>query len=104
MIAAGADAGPEQFADALDPSQAAELERLLGEPGGLEDPSAIVSSAVAKLGEGRQISARLAEIDRELPLADDAQQDLLIAEKQRLRNELVALGIARYKAVDAKSR
>jgi len=104
MIAAGADAGPEQFADALDPSQTAELERLLGEPGGLEDPGAIVSSAVAKLGEGRQISARLAEIDRELPLADDAQQDLLIAEKQRLRNELVALGIARYKAVDAKSR
>jgi hypothetical protein len=104
IIAAGADAGPEQFADGLEPAQTAELERLLAESGGLDRPEEMVASAIARLGTGRMITARMAEIDRELPLADDGQKDLLIAEKQRLRSEAVALGIARYKAVDAKSR
>ena len=61
-----------------------------------------MQSSVARLGQGRQISARLAEIDRELPLADGAQKDALIGEKQRLRRELGAMGIVRYKAFDSR--
>jgi DNA primase len=102
ILAAGTDSGPAAWAESLDQGALAELESLLAQQGGLEHPAEIVQSSVARLGLGRQITARLAEIDRELPLADGDQKDALIEEKQRLRRELGALGIVRYKAFDAK--
>jgi len=102
VLAAGAESGPAEWAEALGPAEVAELEALLAQQGGLEHPAAIVQSSVARLGQGRLITARLAEIDRELPLADGAQKDALIDEKQRLRRELGAMGIVRYKAFDSR--
>lgn len=101
VLGSGSESGPAEWAERLEPSEVAELESLLAQPGGLDDPAEIVRSSVARLGEGRQITARLAEIDRELPLASGEQKDALISEKQRLRAELGALGIVRYKAFDA---
>ena len=101
VLGGGAESGPAEWAERLEPPEVAELESLLAQRGGLEDPAEIVRSSVARLGEGRQITARLAEIDRELPLATGEQKDALITEKQRLRAELGALGIVRYKAFDA---
>ena len=104
VLAAGPDSGPAEWAEQLETPEVAELETLLAQQGGLEQPAGIVQSSVARLGQGRRITERLAAIDRELPLADDAQMNVLLAEKQRLKLELGALGIVRYKAFDARRR
>jgi hypothetical protein len=41
---------------------------------------------------GRELESRLAAIDRELPLAADAEKDQLIEEKIRLRTQVKDLG------------
>jgi hypothetical protein len=40
----------------------------------------------------RELESRLAAIDRELPLANDAEKDQLIGEKGRLRRQIEDLG------------
>ena len=45
----------------------------------------------------RDVSARLKEIDRLLPLAADDEKDDLIREKRRLAADMQALGRPRWK-------
>jgi hypothetical protein len=44
------------------------------------------------------IERRLDEIDGEIRIASPEEQDALLAEKQRLHREVVALGVRRYKS------
>ena len=44
------------------------------------------------------IERRLAQIDGEMRIAATEEQDALLAEKQRLHREVVALGVRRYKS------
>jgi hypothetical protein len=97
LIAGGADQWLEQLAEALDPEDNALVESLLEESGGLEFPDRLVEDFLRKL-QARDIDLRLREIDRELPLATGDEQDSLIREKQKLREELTGLGIGRWKS------
>jgi DNA primase len=89
----------EALGEALDPAGNAFLEELRAEAGGLESAREYLDRAVAQF-KARDIRARLVQIDRELPLADAAEQDRLTSEKLRLKAELVGLGVSRWKAVD----
>ena len=81
----------------MDPISQEELQRLLGERGGLEDPGSLLRGAVARL-EARPIEERLREIDREYALAQQSEdKDRLTREKEDLQAELQALGVAPWK-------
>ena len=56
----------------------------------------MVEGALRRLRE-RSMRDRLAELDRVTPLAAGEQKDRLIAEKQRLNNELRHMGATGWK-------
>ncbi len=95
--------------DALDASSlsdaaAALLAELVERP--LGDGVVVASTlqgGVARI-RGTAIRRRMGEIDRELPLANDAQKDGLIAEKDQLRRDLAALGPGTLKSFDIRRR
>ena len=60
------------------------------------DPERTISDSFATL-RARELDKRAAEIDRIIPLADAAQKDKLIAEKDAIRKELTATGRKLYK-------
>jgi DNA primase len=98
LVSLGGDASIEALATELDPISQEELQRLLGERGGLEDPGSLLRGAVARL-EARPIEERLREIDREYALAQQSEEkDRLTREKEDLQAELQALGVAPWKA------
>lgn len=97
LVSLGGDASVEALAAELDPISQEELQRLLGERGGLEDPGSLLRGAVARL-EARPIEERLREIDREYALAQQSEdKDRLTREKEDLQAELQALGVAPWK-------
>ncbi len=91
MAAHGPDAGAEVLASHLDPDAVEAMQELLEESGGLEHTDEAVAGSIAAMQQ-RVLTDRMAEIDREMPLASDGEKDTLIAEKERLRKELGALG------------
>jgi DNA primase len=91
MVALGADAGPEAFAERLDQESVEAMQDLLDEPGGLDHADEIVAGSLALLHE-RQLAERMSEIDRELPLANSEEKDQLTREKMNLTAELRRLG------------
>jgi DNA primase len=91
MVALGADAGPEAFAERLDQESVEGMQELLDEPGGLDHADEIVTGSLALLHE-RQLAERMSEIDRELPLANSEEKDQLTREKMNLTAELRRLG------------
>jgi DNA primase len=97
LIAGGAEQSILELADALESEDSVLLEELLEEKGGLEYPERLVEDCLRRL-QARDIDGRLREIDRELPLASPAEQDSLIREKQRLRDEIAGLGVGRWKS------
>jgi DNA primase len=98
LMTQGSDATVGNLAEALDPAALAELEALVGERGGLEDPASVVHGGAARL-QARPIQTRLEEIDREFGLTDvPEEKNRLTGEKKRLHAELQALGVSRYKA------
>ncbi len=98
LVTQGSDATVETLAGALDPAALEELQGLVAERGGLDDPGRLIDGSVARL-QARPIRARLAEIDREYGLTEDeAEKSQLTREKERLRVELRALGVAPWKA------
>jgi hypothetical protein len=98
LVTQGGDASVEALADALDPAALDELQVLLADRGGLDDPDPVIDGCVAKL-QARPIRSRLAEIDREFGITEDeAEKERLTREKDRLRRELRALGIAPWKS------
>jgi DNA primase len=96
LLEKGADAGAEALAEGLDVGAVEAMQELLEEPGGLDHADEAVSGSLALLHE-RELTERLAEIDRELPLANSAEKDELTREKMRLRDELRRLGSRSWK-------
>ena len=91
LLSQGADATPEELAAALGDEDVPLLQELLEEHASVSDVDRTVEGSVAML-RVRELDARLAAIDRELPLATDAEKDQLIAEKGRLRRQIEDLG------------
>ena len=72
------------------------LQELMNENGGLDRAEETVNASINAL-LSRDISTRLSDIDRLLPLADSDEKDDLIREKTRLAVEIKALGRPRWK-------
>ena len=60
------------------------------------DAERTINDSLATL-RARDLDLRAAELDRIIPLADGAQKDKLIAEKDSIRKELSATGRKYYK-------
>jgi hypothetical protein len=60
------------------------------------DPERTINDSLATL-LARDLDQRAAELDRIIPLAEGAQKDKLIAEKEEIRKELTATGRKYYK-------
>ena len=91
LLSQGPDATPEELAGALKEEDVPLLQELLEEHAAVSDVDSTIEGSVAML-RVREIDARLAAIDRELPLATDAEKDQLIEEKGRLRRQIEDLG------------
>ncbi|MHB8839722.1 MAG: hypothetical protein ACYC7F_12330, partial [Gemmatimonadaceae bacterium] len=84
------------MADRLEPWVVQMAEGMLETPESTTNPQAMVEGALRRLRE-RSMRDRLAELDRVTPLAAGEQKDRLIAEKQRLNNELRHMGATGWK-------
>jgi len=91
MLAAGGEYTIEGLAAVLDEDAVEVLDEIAGDEGAPGDPARAVADSIAVLAM-RDIHARLGEIDREVTLATDEQKTTLIAEKQRLQEEIRLLG------------
>jgi DNA primase len=96
LIAAGPDASLEEVSAHLDEDSIATVEEIVGEGSYQIDPERTISDSLATL-RARDLDRRAAELDRIIPLADAAQKDKLIAEKDEIRKELKATGRNYYK-------
>lgn len=97
LLAVGPEAPLTAVATRLEPGARATLEELQENPPGEGfDIQKEINGSVARI-LAVPIDERLAEIDEELRIASDAEQGVLIAEKQRLTQERAALGVRRYK-------
>jgi DNA primase len=96
LVASDAEPGPEKLAETLDTESVEAMQELLEESGGLDHADEMVSGSLALLHE-RELTERLAEIDREMPLANSDEKDQLTNEKIRLRDELRRLGSRSWK-------
>jgi DNA primase len=91
LLSQGPDASTGELAAALTEDDMPILEELLEEHESVSDVERTIEGSVAML-RGRELEARLAVIDRELPLATDMEKDQLIEEKVRLRGQIKDLG------------
>ncbi len=104
MYEALLDADPERqggaliawLADRLEPWVVQMAEEMLDTPESMMNPQASMEDALRRLRE-RSMRDRMAELDRVTPLATGDQKDRLIAEKQRLHNELRHMGATGWK-------
>ena len=100
LLAADPSLPTSELATGLDEEHLAVLEALLARPFADElDADRMLSGCIARL-RAAVIERRLGEIDGELRIAQPEEQDGLLAEKQRLYREVVALGVRRYKSFD----
>jgi DNA primase len=91
LIAAAPDSTIEEVTLNLDEDTIATVEDLLAEGAIQMDPERTISDSFATL-RARDLDQRAAELDRIIPLADAAEKDKLIAEKDEIRKELKATG------------
>jgi DNA primase len=96
MIEAGSDAPADELAKALDEDAVTVLQELLEETGGLDHADETVAGSLAALHE-RELTRRMEEIDRLMPLADSSEKDALTSEKVEIVRELRRLGSRRFK-------
>lgn len=94
-LVAAPDESLETIAAELSDDSVAFLNELSMNGGGLDDPSRIIRDCVAVLKQ-RDIGEEIEAIDRELPLADDAEKDRLVSRKRQLAAEIKALGGRRW--------
>lgn len=92
------DIGVEELAANLDDESIPTLNDLSASDGGLDVPARIIQDCVAVLKQ-RPLSEEIDTIDRQLPLADDAEKTKLMRRKQQLTREIKALGGRRWKSV-----
>jgi len=91
LIAAGPDSTIENLTANLDEEAIATLEDILAEGAIHIDVDRTISDSLATL-RARDLDQRAADLDRIIPLAEGAQKDKLIAEKDEIRKELKATG------------
>ncbi|MFL5488475.1 MAG: DNA primase [Gemmatimonadaceae bacterium] len=96
VMAAGPDSTIEDITANLDEETIATVEEILAEGSYQIDPERTINDSLATL-RARELDRRAAELDRLIPLADGAQKDKLIAEKDAIRKELKATGRNYYK-------
>jgi len=72
------------------------IAELAASEGGLDQPARLIQDCLALLRQ-RELGEEIDQIDRELPLADDAEKDRLVRRKQQLTSEINALGGRRWK-------
>jgi hypothetical protein len=94
------EATVDELAARLDDEEVEILQGLIDESNGLEHAEETLSASIKKL-EARPFKERLAEIDTLLPIAQSEEKDLLIAEKEQLRNKLSALGQSPWKSFNS---
>ena len=91
LLAGGPEITPEEIAAAIEEDDVPILQDLLEEHASVSDVDSTIEGSVAML-RVRELDARLAAIDREMPLATDVEKDQLIEEKGRLRRQIEDLG------------
>jgi DNA primase len=91
LIAADPDSTIDEVTANLDEDTIATVEDLLAEGAIQMDPERTISDSFATL-RARDLDQRAEELDRIIPLADGAEKDKLIAEKDEIRKELKATG------------
>jgi DNA primase len=96
LVRLGDEASIEELASALTPTAVEEMQALLEEPDALVDMRRTIDDSLAAL-RVREMEARLAEIDRLMPLAAGEEKDVLIVEKIKLRRDVQALGGKRFR-------
>lgn len=96
LIAADQDSTIDVITANLDEDTIATVEDLLAEGAIQMDPERTISDSFATL-RARDLDQRAAELDRIIPLADGAEKDKLIVEKDEIRKELRATGRNYYK-------
>ena len=94
----GADADPELFTSELDAREIYVYETLRGEADAVVDARRSIADAMRQL-RGRSLDARVAELKSILPLADEAEKDVIIAKINKHTEEKRALGVPRWGAV-----
>ena len=96
LIMAGPDSTIEEVTANLDEEGIATVEEMLAAGAIHIDVERTISDSLATL-RARDLDTRAAELDRLIPLANGAQKDKLIAEKEAIRKELKATGRQYYK-------
>ena len=91
LIAADPDSTIEEVTANLDEETIETVEDILAEGANQMDPERTLGDSFATL-RARDLDRRAAELDRIIPLADGAQKDKLMAEKEAVREELRATG------------
>ncbi|CAN5345020.1 hypothetical protein BH09GEM1_BH09GEM1_04070 [soil metagenome] len=91
LVEHGAEVGPDVLAEHLDGDAVVVMQELLEETGGLDHADETVAGGLSAMHE-RNLTERMSEIDREMPIASDSQKDELTREKMALTDELRRLG------------
>jgi hypothetical protein len=91
LIAAKAEATIEQVTANLDEETIETVEDILSEGANQIDPERTLGDSFATL-RARDLDRRAEELDRIIPLAEGAQKDKLISEKEEIREELKGTG------------
>jgi len=94
-LVATPDVAVDVLAAALDEDAVAQLNELAANDGGLDGPARIIQDCLSVLRQ-RELGEKIDEIDRQLPLAGDAEKDKLVRRKQQLATEINALGGRRW--------
>ncbi len=97
ILAAPQEVSLEEAVATVPESARSLLDELMAEPlGDGFDVTSALSGSVNRI-RGAPLQRELVELRRQLSIASDAEKDTIIAEMERKRRELSALGIRRYK-------
>jgi DNA primase len=97
LLDSGEETTLDKLSEALDPESLELIQEMLGEGEALINPQRVIDDSIAKL-DVREMEERLAEIDRLLPLANDAERESLATEKEKLVVQMRASGKMSFKA------
>ena len=100
LTASDPDVPVDVLVESLDDEATGVLQELLDENGGLDRAEETIAGSVNAL-LSREISDRMSEIDRLMPLASSDEKDDLIREKKRLAVEIKALGRPPWKSFNS---
>jgi DNA primase len=94
------DVPVDTLAESLDDEATRVLQELLDENGGTDHAEETITGSINAL-LSREISDRMSEIDRLMPLASSDEKDDLMREKKRLAVEIKALGRPPWKSFNS---